>query len=283
MLFGLSQALLVSIPFFYYLLLFLGTLAIYWIDHIQDSKNALLVEPGARHAIFKERRIWFMLGVILLFILNGYLALTYLPFKEILYGLILFVALLGYLRFHRQLKRILLYEKEILISLLYTLSIAFAPWFLLRFEDVFGVMIFGFLFLSIFCTALQNLFSVARIEQGRDGAIGIRNITHLYGEAKIHRIQVYLLLLQLVSLAFIYLLKAIAWPVTADIIGGDYGRPYFSFEVNLFLVGLIQFLLPYIYKNPKDEWYRIVGDGAFGLGVGSWSLVFSLWELGFGF
>lgn len=249
MLFGLSQALMLPIPLYFYLLLINGTFIVYWIDHIQDSAQALLVQPGARHAIFKEKRSVFVGLILLLTLVNAGVAWLFLSVKIILAGTFLLLALLAYLRFHRKLKRVFILEKELLIALLYTLSTALPTWIYFQSNFVLDWLVFVLLLLSVFLTTLQNLFSFARIEKEQDSQFKIRNISHIFGSDRLQSLQEMMLLLQGVTLLFLLLL----FPQIALL----------RFVILLLLVSFIQYILPYFFYNAHSPYYRWLGDGAF--------------------
>jgi hypothetical protein len=249
MLFGLSQALMLPIPLYFYLLLVNGTFIIYWIDHIQDSTQALLVQPGARHAIFKEKRSVFVGLILLLTLVNALIAWLFLSVKIILAGTLLLLALLAYLRFHRKLKRVFILEKELLIALLYTISTGLPTWIYFQSNFVLDWLVFVLLLLSVFLTALQNLFSVARIEKEQDSQFKIRNISQIFGSARLQSLQEMMLLLQGVTLIFLLLL----FPQIALL----------RFAVSLLLLAFIQYILPYFFTSANNPYYRWLGDGSF--------------------
>lgn len=250
-LYGLNLALSLHIPWYYYLLLVNGTFIVYWIDHIQDSSKALLSQVGARHAVFKEQRTLFIILIAFLFSINAFIAFTYLPLKAIVFGGILVLALLGYLKFHRVLKRVFILEKELLISLLYTCSVGFAPVLFFRSHYALDWVVFILCMLSIFLTALQNLFSIARIEKEQDQQAQIRNICHQFGSDRLKGLQEMMLLLQLVTAIMLLLL---------------FPQLYlFRFLGLLLLVSVVQFALPLLFAEPKNIAYRCLGDGAYAL------------------
>lgn len=250
-LFGLNLALSLQIPLYYYVLLVNGTFIVYWIDHIQDSSKALLSQAGARHAVFKEQRVLFVLLIALLFCINGFIALAYLPTNALFYGALLFLAMLGYLRFHRVLKRVFILEKEILISSLYTLSVSFAPWLYFSSDFVLDWLVFVLCLLSIFLTTLQNLFSIARIEKEQDQRAQIRNICQQFGSARLKNLQELMLLLQVVTATMLLLLFPELY--------------LFRFLGLLLLVSGVQYALPLLFREPQNILYRCLGDGAYAL------------------
>ena len=246
---GLSSALLLAIPWYYYVLLINGTFIIYWIDHIQDSQKALLVQAGARHAIFKKYRWVFMLGIALLAVCNALLVYLFLPIPAVLLGMLLLAILLAYLRFHRQLKRVFVLEKEVLIAILYTLSTGFAALVLFASPYATDWLVLACLLFSIFCSCLQNLFSSARIEAYADAQAGIRNISHLFGSVRLKLLQELFLCLQaLLVFTFFILFQQPA---------------LLRFSSLLLLIAAGNYALPYFYSDTQDPSYRWIGDGVF--------------------
>jgi len=248
-LFGLSQALLLPIPWYFYVLLFNGTFIVYWIDHIQDSAKSLLVQPGARHAIFKEQRSLFVFLILIIFAVNAALSYLYLEITIILWAMALVLSLLAYLRFHRSLKRIFILEKEILIGLLYTLSTGFTPLVYFKSAYLLDWVVLSLLLLGVFLCTLQNLFSIARIEQELDSLSHTKNICHRFGSSRLKNLQDLMLLLQLACLALLYLL---------------FSYPHLmQFCLILLLVSVIQYALPFWFKQSQTMAYRWIGDGAY--------------------
>ncbi len=240
-----------------YILLFLSTLCVYYIDHIQDSKIALLVQPGKRHNIFKQYKTFFVFLVGLMVLICVFISLKYLPILQIIGGLILCSGIFIYLLFHRKFKRKIILEKEILIAMLYTLSVFYFPFstaimkvsslsLLFRPDQV---MFFLLVILIVFLTALQNLLSFAVIEKDHDEEGNIRSIATLFGSDRLRHLQLLLLLLQGVS-SLMFLLLTHAAHLT-------------SFLFVIALIASINYLLPFIFAKPKNSYYRILGDGCF--------------------
>lgn len=235
-------------------MLFLGTLMVYWTDHIQDSEEPLLVQPGMRHMIFKTYRSLFLLLIALFFVTEAFLAFHFLNGPAMGMGAILCFLLFVYLSKHRGFKRKLLLEKEVLISSLYTISIIFIPiMFALHHAHWLGMLlVLGFLALSLFFTVLQNLFSIALIEKENDARSNIRSIAAVFGSNRLRLLQAAMLLSQVILSAMVYLLSL--------------QNKILQVSVCLLLISLINFALPYLFKNPQNNWYRILGDGVFLLG-----------------
>ena len=248
-LFGLSTALRIHIPWYFYVLLINGTFLIYWVDHIQDSKQTVLVQAGSRHAIFKVYRRVFFIAIACLVLGNALLVYLFLSIQNILLGSVLLLVLLAYLRFHRTLKRIIALEKEILIAFLYTCCTGFAACIVFTSSFVSDWLVFAFLLLSVFCSCIQNVFSTARIESQQDAQWGIRNISHLLGATRIKVLQELLLCLQaLICITFLVLFPHLSLLV---------------FSLLLLMVATINYALPYFYVQAIHPSYRWLGDGAF--------------------
>lgn len=246
---GLSAALQLVIPWYYYVLLVNGTFMVYWIDHIQDAQKALLVQAGARHAIFKKYRWVFMVGIALLVVCNALLVYIFLPLPALISGMLLLLILLAYLQFHRQLKRVFFLEKEVLIAILYTFSTGFSPLVLFTSPFATDWLVFAFLLFSVFCSCLQNLFSGARIEAYADAQAGIRNISHLFGKVRLKVLQELFLGLQ--ALLFLTFLLLFQQPSLLTCSG------------LLLVIAVVNYALPYWYSDTQNPSYRWLGDGAF--------------------
>jgi hypothetical protein len=187
--------------------------------------------------------------ILLLTLVNALIAWLFLSVKIILAGTLLLLALLAYLRFHRKLKRVFILEKELLIALLYTISAGLPTWIYFQSNFVLDWLVFVLLLLSVFLTALQNLFSVARIEKEQDSQFKIRNISQIFGSARLQSLQEMMLLLQGVTLIFLLLL----FPQIALL----------RFAVSLLLLAFIQYILPYFFTSANNPYYRWLGDGSF--------------------
>jgi hypothetical protein len=230
---------------------------VYYTDHIQDSEIALLVQPGKRHKLFKQYKTLFILLVVLMVLTCAIVAFKYLPVLQLMGGLVLCSAMFVYLWFHRQFKRKVILEKEILIALLYTLSVFYFPFstavmkvsslsLLFRPDQV---VFFLLVILIVFLTALQNLFSVAVIEKDLDEEGKIRSIAALFGSDRLRHLQLLLLLLQGVSsLLLLFLTNALHLT---------------SFLNVMACIASINYVLPLVFVEPKNSYYRILGDACF--------------------
>lgn len=239
-----------TLPKHYYYLLFMGTLLIYWFDHLQDSQNPLLVQPGQRHAWFKTKQQAIKACWTILFIAEAYLSIQCLNLHELLYGSILLLALFGYLFLHKKMKRIFILEKEILIAILYVAAVLFAIYMqLILTYNSYTFFAFFLLASILFFTCLQNLFSIAIIESNADENAQIKNITHSFGASRLQRLQAAMLLLQV----FLSLLIYVIFP-----------NPISQKACTmLFSISALNFLLPFLFPEPKNEVYRLIGDGIF--------------------
>jgi hypothetical protein len=251
------------------LLLFLGTLIVYWTDHLQDSKNVQMVVRGERHAMFFRNRRWFEVGLGIMISAAGYIALTYLSLIQLVFGILLLGLHVGYLLFHRKLRRGLILEKELWVGFLYMLSILFVPLALCMPFTVWDYLAILLLGLLIFLVCMQNLFSIARMEREVDEAVGIRNGVAVFGEHRMQRLQKLMMLLQLVAsliLLFSTLVANMVEPTNSSLTehAGQSMRLMVRLLGAFMLVGLLNYLLPWLFgSDRKNSWYRIAGDGVF--------------------
>ncbi len=250
MLHALGQLFNITIPTHYYLLLAIGSLIIYWVDHVLDSQNPLLVQPNKRHYLFNKYKSFFYVAIISLIAINAYYSIAFLSRFELLFGLILLCSLGLYLLYHKKLVRLFILEKELLISILYVISILFAPiaiinGSLLAYSSI-CLLIVG---LNLFLLALQNLLSMSVIERIPDRENGVKNITQIYGATKIREVQAAMLLLQIT-------LSAMCWIIQPT-------HTTSVFCLVLLLLSCFQYLLPRFFKQPQNEVYRILADGVF--------------------
>jgi hypothetical protein len=253
MLFAGAQVISIPIPWYFYLLLFQGTLVVYWFDHVLDSRKPLLVQTGSRHAVFKEKRILFYFLISILVLSNAFLALYFLSLIELIYGLILFFALLIYLFLHRKFIRVFILEKELLIAILYTCSVVF-PLFALLEPRLFSYYSFSILLIGslVFFAVLQNLFSIAKMESESDEEMEIRNITQSFGSTKLRQLQGAMLALQ-------FLLGLVLWVIFPTVIT-------LKFVGISMLISIGQFFLPSAFQEANNDAYRIVGELLYLLG-----------------
>jgi hypothetical protein len=253
LLFAGAQVISIPIPWYFYLLLFQGTLVVYWFDHVLDSRKPLLVQTGSRHAVFKEKRILFYFLISILVLSNAFLALYFLSLIELIYGLILFFALLIYLFLHRKFIRVFILEKELLIAILYTCSVVFPLFALLEPRlfsyDSFSILLIGSL---VFFAVLQNLFSIAKMESESDEEMEIRNITQSFGSTKLRQLQGAMLALQ-------FLLGLVLWVIFPTVIT-------LKFVGISMLISIGQFFLPSAFQEANNDAYRIVGELLYLLG-----------------
>ncbi|MCF8254524.1 MAG: hypothetical protein K9J84_08095 [Bacteroidia bacterium] len=253
MLFAGAQVISTPIPWYFYLLLFQGTLVVYWFDHILDSRKPLLVQTGSRHSVFKEKRVLFYILISLLVLSNAFVALYFLSLLELVYGLILFFALLIYLFLHRKFIRIFILEKELLIAILYTSSLVF-PLFAIVEPSLFSYNTLSIFLIGsmVFFAVLQNLFSIAKMESESDEEMEIRNITQSFGSYKLRQLQVAMLALQF----FLGLVLWVIFPNTVTL----------KFVGISLLISFGQFFLPNAFQEANNDSYRIVGELLYLLG-----------------
>lgn len=242
---AVSRALGTNPEWYYQLLLFMGTLLVYWIDHLQDSNNALLVLPGMRHAVFARYKVVFYILCILLFTCLVCISIIYLPLPALITGIALAAGMGAYALFHRNVKSNIILQKELLVSLLYALSVLYAPV-----VEGANLLLAAMFILIVFLAALQNLFSIARIEYESDTQTGTMSILRHYGKSRLRTLQAAMLLLQLVS-TFILLFIL------------PHAKKYEALSA-LFLIAAVNYALPFIWDKPDNRiWYRIMGDGIF--------------------
>jgi hypothetical protein len=239
----------IKIPFYLYALLFNCTLLVYWLDHLQDSNSAILVQQSKRHLLFSAWRKAFMVASGVILLSSTAIVFLYLNLNQIIIGSS--TALLAgiYLQFHRKWPRILWLEKEFWIATLYTLAIALVPIITL---EKLSLMIWPeILSISglIGCAALINILSVARIEAHIDQQTGIRNLATQYSSNLINNLQYLIFTAQLMTAIGLYLLA----PFIEVIYIG----------IPLILNSILQLNLPAIANRFKQEEYRFLGEWAF--------------------
>lgn len=152
----------------YYLLIFAGTLVVYWLDHCFDW--ILHPNPSDYRADFFGKNFKLMTGLTLVISsISLVLAYIFLPAFDFWAGCSLSLLMLCYLLFHRFLHKRTKLKKELLISLLYVVSIFFPIWVHTGFRPIL-------LSLSAFYLVLVHaILSVAHREWSADQKAGISN------------------------------------------------------------------------------------------------------------
>lgn len=246
MLHATSRALNQPVNFVWYALLFLGTLVVYWSDHLLDVKRQAFTGTGVRHAFFQKHNTIFKAAIIALILTAAVIALTQLSIITLTAGTLLFLLMQGYLYFHRKWKT----GKEIQIALLYAASII-TPVILSNPDiiNAYNPLSFSPLLRSLsgveglFLLTLHNLLSLATLDSQTDLTSGIPNITHRFGVKKVRAVQLALLLLQSISL---FLIPNVP--------------PFF---IALFALSILQYSLPFFASFTGVETVRWMGELVF--------------------
>lgn len=235
MLHATSHALSQPVDIVWYALLFLGTLVVYWSDHLMDVKRQAFTGTGVRHAFFQKHNAIFKVAIIALILIAAVIAFAQLSIFTLTAGTLLFLLMQAYLYFHRKWKS----GKEIQIALLYAASII-TP-IILSNPQIINATLSSFSYL--FLITLHNLLSLATLDSQSDLTSGTTNITHRFGVNTIRRFQLTLLLLQAISL---FLLPSMPFFITF-----------------LLLLAAFQYALPYLAKYFGVETVRWMGEVVF--------------------
>jgi hypothetical protein len=228
-----------------------------------------MVVRDERHALFFRNRRWFEVGLGMMILAAAYIALTYLSWIQLGFGILLLALHAGYLLFHRKFSRKVILEKELWVGFLYTLSILFVPLAVCMPLSIWQALELLLLGLLVFLVCMQNLFSIARMEREVDEAMGARNGVLVFGELRMKGLQKLMLLLQVVAsliLLFSTLVANTLETSNSALIENEGESMHLMMRLlaAFMLVGLVNYLLPWLFgSNRKNSWYRIVGDGVF--------------------
>ncbi len=250
----MENLLSIKIPLYYYALLFNSTLLVYWSDHLLDNKNSVLVQNSIRHStIFKNKSFFVSIGLILLLI-NSWISFIYLELTTLLMGSFLVICLILYLFTHQKIRSFLIFEKEILIAVLYSISVCFVPFEIIIRTPGSDHLILEciFFWLLLGCCTLQNLLMIALVEAETDEIAGAKNITYRLGKKKMKRLILYFLYLQ-TGISMVTLIK--------------FNDSHAILMIILFFfISVLQQLALYLRKtNEISNSYRLIGELAFWL------------------
>ncbi len=239
----------IKIPWYAYVLLFISALLVYWTDHLLDAKNEKITANSIRHRFFRENETLFFILIILLFIINVFIAFAYLDFVRLVVGIIALALAALYIFKHKQFPRILLFEKEFLTALIYGFAIGLLPIISLGTYAFFVWPEILLISTLITLSTIHNTFSIAKIECLADLSTSTRNLATRYSSSTLTELQVMFFILQ-ICLSIVLILIA---PLSgAYIVGG-------------ILLGnsILQFFLPNYAAWVEDESYRYLGEGLF--------------------
>lgn len=247
--FAFSQLLPLPVPWFVYVLLANSTLLVYWADHLLDARNAKIIATSIRHQFFKRHATVFVILILMLVIANAFIALFYVNAVGLVLGAIACLGTFFYVGFHDKFPHILLFEKEVLIGLIYGFSIGLVPIITLGAYAIFIWPEILLISLLIALTTLQNTFSIAKIECTVDLASSARNLATRYSGSMLTELQIMFFILQLMLSIVLFLIS----PVNG------------SLEVGIVLIAnsILQFFLPVYAKTCQDESYRYLGEWLF--------------------
>ena len=247
--FAFSQLLPLPVPWFVYVLLANSTLMVYWADHLLDARNDKIVDISIRHQFFKKYATVFIVLILLLGIANVLIALLYVNKVGLLFGAIACLIVFIYVWHHDRFPHILLFEKEVLIGLIYGFSIGLVPILTLGTYAFFIWPEILLISLLISLSTLQNTFSIAKIECTKDLAAAARNLATRYSGSMLNELQIMFFILQLMLSIVLFLVS----PVNGSLVVG----------ITLIANSILQFLLPVYASASQDESYRYLGEWLF--------------------
>jgi hypothetical protein len=247
--FAFSQLLPLPVPWFVYVLLANCTLIVYWADHLLDARNAKIIALSIRHQYFKKYATFFIILILLLGIANALIAMLYVNKVGLLFGAIACLISFIYVWYNDRFPHILLFEKEVLVGIIYGFSIGLVPILTLGFYAFFiwpEILLISFL---IALSTMQNTFSIAKIECTKDLAATARNIATRYAGSMLNELQIMFFILQLM----LSILLVLVSPVNGSLVVG----------ITLIANSILQFLLPVYANESQDESYRYLGEWLF--------------------
>ena len=198
---------------------------------------------------FKKYATVFIVLILLLGIVNVIIAMLYVNKVGLLFGAIACLISFIYVWYHERFPHILLFEKEILIGIIYGFSIGLVPVLTLGFYAFFIWPEILLISILIALTTLQNTFSIAKIECTKDFAAAARNIATRYSVSMLNELQIMFFILQLMLSIVLVLIS----PVKGSLVVGT----------TLIANSILQFLLPVYANASQDESYRYLGEWLF--------------------
>ncbi len=223
-------------------LLLIGTFLVYWFDHFRDIQIYGKNISRRHYFLFKIKTpIFFFSG---LFVLTGLLlVVNYFNQKDFVFSSLLFIFMLIYLLLHQYLNKWILFKKEILISLLYSLSVCFQV-----FMDMptHTFLIGSFLFLTVF----YGVISVSIFEYKFDL---LHQIPNIYSSLKLKK--------ALLIFMYAFPLITIFFAVFADV--------FLVYLTSLLLIQLIHLLIFRLISKIKfiQSNYRMISEWSFVLQI----------------
>ncbi len=247
--FAFSQLLPLSVPWFVYVLLANSTLMVYWADHLLDARNDKIVGISIRHQYFKKNATVIIVLILFLGIANALIAILYVNKVGLLFGAIACLSAFFYVLYHDRFPHILLFEKEVLIGIIYGFSIGLVPILTLGFYAFFFWTEILLISILITLSAMQNTFSIAKIECTKDLAASARNVASRYSGSMLNELQIMFFILQLMLSIVLVLVS----PVNGSLAVG----------ITLIANSILQSFLPVYANANQDESYRYLGEWLF--------------------
>ncbi len=214
-------------------LLFIGILLIYWLDHLQDIRK-YGSRLSRRHYFLSKIKTRLIKTGLLLFALSAAIAFYYLSLKVLLMGFFLLFVSLIYLALHPY----RFVPKEIFAASVYTAGIYFEVLFNLGFYQLF--MMGYFLGLTLYA-----MYGIAWIEKATDKHFGVPNGVTAYNQNQ--------------TLFFLLLVMGIVFVFTPST--EIFKQLIVSY---LFLLVVLKSIFTLFKKQlKKRNWYRIAIEWSF--------------------
>lgn len=227
---------------------------VYTVDHLSDGLKLGKRAQSKRHLFHYKYRKLFIIIIVLIGLSTGVIAFWFLNVRIVLFGLFLGGIVIIYLILNITIQRFkpVLFQKEIIISIIYTFGIWGGPLALKRFNTEPVNWIILILFVIV---AITNLIIFSCYEKEKDIADNQSSIVQILGEKT--------------SSLIIYLLGFLVMIV--GIISMIYYQPEKIQIASIIILTIMQFILLNVFINKtyfgKNDRFRFYGDIVFVLPV----------------
>lgn len=190
----LAQVVIISLPWYIYVIIGIAVWNIYAVDHVLDAYK-LQVKDGPSKYHYHKKYLWQTLIVTgISFATALFLVIQYLPEELIKIGMILSGITVLYFLFRLFLKILFSGLKELMAAVIYTSGVAIPAYFYLEEFNFFLALVT----LQLFCLVFANLLICALWDEKWDRANAYDSMAILFGRRFINAI-----LLSLIAISFI--------------------------------------------------------------------------------
>jgi hypothetical protein len=227
---------------------------VYTVDRLLDVNRMEDHQLSRRHLFHKKFRKPLWAASAIIFLLDAFLAVNYLPYRMLVFGMLMVSAVLAYMILLNMLKtgKTRWFQKEPLIALVYTMGVWGSKLYMSGGWSMQTIMLVVFPF---FLIALMNLLIFSWFETESDQAASQRSLSVAWGPDIIGR-SILLLFAVILTLNFalvqkeatgLHLMIAITRTVMAFVLFSLFYRSEFFFHNERYrLIGDAIFLIPLI-------------------------------------